>query len=99
MLTDLAAEVGAAGVAWSRLYDPVSRQRDEAVKSALKARGLEAQSFPGHLLHEPWAVETGQGGFYKVFTPYWRSVRQLPVWAVIAAASGIARPGPLACER
>ncbi|MBC7735859.1 MAG: deoxyribodipyrimidine photo-lyase, partial [Candidatus Saccharibacteria bacterium] len=44
-------------------------------------------SFAGHLLHEPWEVQTGDGGVYKVFTPYWRALRQVPVRAPIAAPS------------
>ena len=78
-LGQIIGETGAAGVMWSRLYDPMSRSRDEAVKSGLKALGLVAQSHPGHLLHEPWTVATGQGGPFKVFTPFWRAVRDLPV--------------------
>lgn len=84
-LLALVAETGAAGVMWSRMYDPGSRERDAAVKAALKARGLGAESFPGALLHEPWEVETGQGGPYRVFTPYWKAVRQIPVAEATAA--------------
>ena len=79
VLRGLVAETGAGGVWWSRAYDPASVARDTAVKAALKAEGLEARSFAGHLLHEPWAVETGQGGFYRVFTPYWKAMRGEPV--------------------
>jgi deoxyribodipyrimidine photo-lyase len=85
VLEALIAETGAAGVWWSRLYDPDSVARDTAVKAALKARGCDARSFAGHLLHEPWEVKTGQGGFYRVFTPYWRSVRDRGVAAPAAA--------------
>ena len=74
VLQDVLAETGAAGVCWSRLYDPVSRARDGAVKAALRAKGLMAASYPGHLLHEPWTIETGQGGPYRVYTPFWRAV-------------------------
>jgi len=70
----LIAETGARGVVWSRLYDGASRERDARVKAALKADGIEARSFNGSLLFEPWTVETGSGGFYKVYTPYWRAV-------------------------
>jgi deoxyribodipyrimidine photo-lyase len=93
VLDELVAETGAAGVWWSRLYDPASVARDTAAKSALKARGIEARSFAGHLLHEPWEVETGQGGFYKVFTPYWRAMRGQDVAAPAPApksARGVA---------
>ena len=81
VLRALVAETGAGGVWWSRLFDPASVARDTGVKAALKGGGLEARSFAGHLLHEPWAVETGQGGFYRVFTPYWKAMRRLGVSA------------------
>lgn len=75
VLRSLRKETGAGGVWWTRLYDPASVVRDTAVKAGLKAEGCEARSFPGHLLHEPWEVETGQGGFYRVFTPFWKAMR------------------------
>jgi deoxyribodipyrimidine photo-lyase len=85
VLQGLVAETGAGGVWWSRLYDPASVARDTGVKAALKAAGREAQSFAGHLLHEPWDIETGQGGFYRVFTPYWRAMRDRGVASPPAA--------------
>jgi deoxyribodipyrimidine photo-lyase len=91
-LERLVTETGATGVHWSRLYDPVSRQRDSVVKSSLKARGLDAVSHPGHVLFEPWTVETGQGGFYRVFTPFWRAVKERDVPPPAAAPKSIAAP-------
>lgn len=85
VLRALIAETGADGVWWSRLYDPASVARDTGVKAALKADGIEARSFAGHLLHEPWEVETGQGGFYRVFSPYWKTARGMDVAAPSAA--------------
>jgi len=75
VLQEVIAQTGAGAVYWSRLYDPVSKARDTAVKSALKANGITAESFAGHLLFEPWTVETKTGGFYRVFTPMWKAVR------------------------
>lgn len=69
------ADVGANAVHWNRLYDPDSRKRDEAVKAALKDDGIDAVSHKGHVLFEPWTVETKTGGFYKVYTPFWKTVR------------------------
>ncbi len=40
---------------------------------------------PGHVLLEPWTVETGQGGFYRVYTPFWRAVQDRDVAAPLAA--------------
>ncbi|MES2969363.1 MAG: deoxyribodipyrimidine photo-lyase [Pseudomonadota bacterium] len=92
VLDDLLRETGAAGVMWSRLYDPAAKARDAQVKAALKARGLIADSHPGHLLFEPWTVETGQGGFYRVYTPFWRAVRGRDVPVPNAAPAAMRGP-------
>lgn len=92
-LERLGTETGAAGVMWSRAYDAPSRARDQVVKAALRARGRLAESHPGFVLHEPWTVETGQGGPYRVFTPYWRAVRILPVAAELPAPAHLPAPG------
>ncbi len=76
VLNDLIAETGAGAVHWTRAYDPAAQARDSALKSDLKARGIDAHSFPGHLLFEPWTVETKTGGYYRVFSPMWKAVRQ-----------------------
>jgi deoxyribodipyrimidine photo-lyase len=74
VISTLIGETGADAVWWSRGYDPASKARDAGVKAALKTRGIDARSFPGHLLFEPWTVETGTGGFYRVYSPFWRAV-------------------------
>lgn len=86
-LRALVEETGAGAVLWNRLHDPETRPRDEAVKTALKADGLDVASFNGALLHEPWTVETGAGGPYRVFTPFWRAVAEREVHEPIAAPS------------
>lgn len=75
VLRDVVRETGAVTVVWNRLYDPASKARDTFVKATLKDDGVDAQSFAGHLMFEPWTVETKTGGFYKVFTPMWKMVR------------------------
>jgi deoxyribodipyrimidine photo-lyase len=79
VLRDLIAQTGAGAIYWSRLYDPASKARDTDVKAALKADDIDAQSFAGNLLFEPWTVETKTGGFYKVYTPMWNTVRNRDV--------------------
>ncbi len=92
VLRDLIAETGAGAVYWSRLYDPDSKARDMAVKAALKEDGVTAESFSGHVLFEPWTVETKTGGFYKVFTPMWKSVRGNEVPDALPAPGAIPAP-------
>ena len=92
VLRDVIKQTGAGAVYWSRLYDPAAIDRDTKVKDALKEEGIEASSFAGHLMFEPWTVETKTGGFYKVFTPYWKSVRGRDVAAPVATPSEMAAP-------
>lgn len=92
VLRDLLRETGAGAVWWGRLYDPDSVARDTAVKSALKADGVDARSFEGHVLFEPWTVETGSGGFYRVYSPFWRAVRDREVPAPMAKVTALPQP-------
>lgn len=92
VLRTLIKETGADTVLWSRAYDPDSVARDKAVKAALKDDGIDAQSHLGHLMFEPWSVETGQGGFYKVFTPFWKSVRGRDVPQPLGRISSLTTP-------
>jgi deoxyribodipyrimidine photo-lyase len=92
VLNALMAETGATGVWWSRLYDPASVTRDTAVKAALKAGGHDARSYAGHLLFEPWDVQTGTGGFYRVYTPFWKSVRGRDVMSPPPAPKALQGP-------
>ncbi len=62
------------------------------MKKALKEDGLEAESHPGHVLFEPWTVETKTGGYYKVYTPMWRAVRGRDVGAAEPAPSSLSPP-------
>ena len=75
IINALIEETGADKVFWNRRYSQPERDNDSALKSDLKDKGVEAKSFNGSLLTEPWTQETKSGGYYKVFTPYWRNVR------------------------
>lgn len=75
----------ASAVYWNRLYDPPTIARDKTIKSSLGSRGdLLVKSCPGHLLFEPWQVETRQGTPYKVFTPFWKRIGNVPSRAPLA---------------
>ena len=74
-LDALIRETGAIAVYWGRAYEPRLLERDAHIKRTLRAAGVDAQSFNANLLIEPWQIATGQGGPYKVFTPFWRKLR------------------------
>ena len=74
-LDRLIAESGAVAVYWNRLYDPAITRRDSAIKQSLRAHGLVAESHAGHLIAEPWEIRNGSGEPYRVFTPFWRTLK------------------------
>lgn len=61
---------------WNRCYEPENIERDKKVKATLQENGIEVSSYNGSLLNEPWSISNKSGGFFKVFTPYWRTCRQ-----------------------
>ena len=92
-LRTLAEETGAGAVHWTRLYEPAAIARDSAVKAALREAGLEAESHPGHLIFEPWAVAPKSGGdVYRVFTPYFRALEGIEPGPCLDAVEALAAP-------
>ena len=69
-LRRLAEETGADAVYMNRLFEPDAFDRDADVAHALKADGIDCHGYNGTLLARPGAICTGQGGPYKVFTPF-----------------------------
>jgi deoxyribodipyrimidine photo-lyase len=74
-LIDVARAVGADTVAWESDETPHLNARDADVRRVLEAAGLRVRVFGGRILHEPDAVQTGGGLPYRVFTPFWKRVR------------------------
>jgi len=75
VLLQLIETYGAQSVYWNRCYEPWARDRDAAIKSGLKDKGLSARSFNGSLIVEPWEIATKAGAPYRVFTPFWRALQ------------------------
>jgi deoxyribodipyrimidine photo-lyase len=66
---------GATAIFWNRRYGPAERALDAGVKAEARARGLEARSCVGDALAEPFDMQTGSGGPYQVYTPFWKALR------------------------
>ena len=64
-------------VYWSRQYEPELITRDKKIKATLKKEGIEAKSFSGFLLVEPWKTMNKSGKPYQVFTPFWRNLNKI----------------------
>ncbi|NPD14829.1 deoxyribodipyrimidine photo-lyase [Xinfangfangia sp. D13-10-4-6] len=85
-LPALMQAVGAARVHQADWPEPQTRGQQARLRARIGA-GLVLH--PGHLLAHPAALRTGQGGVYKVFTPFANALRRL----------GAERPAPDAPAR
>jgi len=75
VLRHVMESTGAQAVYWNRLTEPAAVARDSHIKKVLLEQSIAVHSYPASLLCEPWRAKTKQGEPYRVFTPYWRSVR------------------------
>ncbi len=74
-LLDIAEQTDAECVFYHRRLEPAVRTRDQKVDKQLRKAGVEPRAFDGYLLHDPDEIQTGSGGPYKVFTPFWKKMR------------------------
>ena len=78
-LRDLIEKTGASRVFWNRRYEKSLRDVDAEIKRELHDDGIEVKSFNSNLLNEPHTVAAGSGQPYKVYTPYWKKVKDRKV--------------------
>ena len=71
VLADLAKEIGATRVHALHHYEPWWRNAERAV-----ADRLDLVLHDGNMLAPPGSVTTGAGQPYKIFTPFWRALRE-----------------------
>lgn len=76
VLKELVSETGAQSVFWNRRYFAPHVEADKALKAELKDDNIEVHTFNGNLLREPWELETKTGGYYKVYSPFWRALQK-----------------------
>lgn len=75
MLRTLIRASQASALYWNRLYEPHAIARDTRIKKVLRDEGVTVRTFNAALWKEPWQILNRQGEPYKVFTPYWRTLR------------------------
>lgn len=75
VLTEVAEETRATAVYWNRRYEPWALSRNEKLKKSLTEKGLDVQSFNSALLREPWELHNKSGMPFRVFTPFWKTLR------------------------
>ena len=75
-LKALVRKTAARRVHFNRLYEPASIERDKRAERELEKIGVGVNISNAALLAEPWSTKTQQGEPYKVFTPFWRKLRE-----------------------
>ena len=90
----LAAAANAGRVLWTRRYEGASIALDAGVKTRLRERGVEALSFNGRLMREPWEVAKPDGALSGSFSAFWRRHRALPSLPARRARLIASRPRP-----
>lgn len=70
----LAAQWQAEQVLAHRWVEPFGRERDRRIAGALEQSGIAFHLFEGETLLAPGSVRNGQGGMFRVFTPFARAV-------------------------
>ena len=103
----LAAQWRVDRVLAHRWVEPFGRERDRRVGEALGREGIPFRLFEGETLLPPGSVRTGQGGPFRVFTPFSRACRArldpgpvlpapktLPPLPAGVAADAASLPGP-----
>ncbi|MFT4056441.1 MAG: deoxyribodipyrimidine photo-lyase [Novosphingobium sp.] len=71
VLAKLAEETGAQEIQALHHYEPWWRNAEKAVGKA-----LTLHLHHGNYLAPPGSVTTGSGGLYKIYTPFWRALRE-----------------------
>lgn len=70
-------EAQATRVTWNRRYG-AERETDAALKTSLRASGIDAHSYHGGLLFDPTQILTQTGGPYRVYSAFWRACLAAP---------------------
>ncbi len=93
ILSDLVKKHDINSVFWNRCYEPHHIEIAKNCKTRLQESGVEVHSFNGSLLFEPWEIKNNSGGFFKVFTPFWRcclrTLQERPLYKIPKFPQGI----------
>ncbi|WP_404379130.1 cryptochrome/photolyase family protein [Caenispirillum salinarum] len=76
VVPQLAAETGAARVLLNDTVVPAHRESARLMATALKDQGVETEALRPDALVWPTQLRTGTGGHYKVYTPFWKALKQ-----------------------
>jgi deoxyribodipyrimidine photo-lyase len=106
-LIRLARDTGAEAVFWTSDVSPYARARDARVTEALHAAGIRARPHGGTYIVDVSKPRTNSGAPYSVFSPFFRTWKDMPRRQVLPAPDRVAgveadsvsfNPAPLVAE-
>lgn len=74
----LAVALNAKSVFWNWDVEPYSQTRDQKVKEALQAKGIEVHNSWDQLLQAPGEIVTKSSKPYTIYTPFWKNWHNQP---------------------
>ena len=74
ILQEIIAAHPISALYWNRCYEPYAIKRDSDIKAFFKST-IDCQTFNASLLVEPEKLKTQSGSPYRIFTPYWKAMR------------------------
>jgi len=86
LLPELARAAGAQKLFFNRRHEGGERELDARIAARVAAEGAQVESFNSALLVEPAQLSPRPGGHFKVFTPFWRAIRDRLLHAEPTAA-------------
>lgn len=93
IIADIAQGAGASAVHCLRHYEPWWRNAEKDLKAALTGQ-VDLHRHDGNYLMPPGSVTTGSGDPYKIYTPFWKSLREyMPPPQAVPAPQKIDAPG------
>ncbi len=73
VLKKLISEHDITALFYNHCYEAYAIARDTKIKNELN---IAVRSFNGSLLVEPWQLQSKQGSYFKVYTPFYKAFRQ-----------------------
>ncbi|EHH68090.1 cryptochrome/photolyase family protein [Gluconobacter morbifer] len=75
ILPRLAEETNARCIYWHHRLHEKERQQDERLIRTLNHKGVEVRAQWGSVLLDPERIRTKEGGFYRVYTSFWKALQ------------------------
>lgn len=77
VILELIKKYKVKSIYWNKVFEPAALQLDSLLEDSLDKIDVEVNKFNGNLLTDPALIKNKSGGYFKVFTPYWRHIMSI----------------------